>query len=284
MANCGRDYLSEFLQKVALRVAEIQQRLQDNINSIKEKYFPKEAIEFAEKANQLRDPEEREEFIRTEAKDKAKEYCPSKESLLELINKRNALAEGITQIQDKIKINSKTKERLQNISATLEVPIRIIKVLPLPTLSPGVTAGTITTLSDILSKLQINLVKYQSIACGLSTIDTFASDVLNKLKEQLNVLDILIEFCAIDSGIGYEVINDELNKSITEEGFGTYKGFTFEIKYDNLNQTSYPKRFAQALDKKKIVRLKSESSFASDPNVLIEELKFIIDTQNLKGD
>jgi len=32
------------------------------------------------------------------------------------------------------------------------------------------------------------------------------------------------------------------------------------------------------------VRLKSESSFASDPNVLIEELKFIIDTQNLKGD
>ena len=97
-------------------------------------------------------------------------------------------------------------------------------------------------------------------------------------------LDALIEKCAKESGIEYEIINEELNQDLTEEGFGTYKGFTFEIKYDELNQTPYPKRFAQALDKKQVVRLKSESSFASDPNILVEELKFIIDTQNLKGD
>ena len=94
----------------------------------------------------------------------------------------------------------------------------------------------------------------------------------------------MIEKCAKELNIDYEVINDELNQDITEEGFEVYKGFTFEIKYDGLNQTPYPKRFAQALDKSQIVRLKSESSFASDPNILIEELKFIIDTQNLKGD
>jgi hypothetical protein len=284
MANCGRDYLSEWLQKLAIEVAKIQQRLLDNINKLKEKYFPKKAIELAETARKIKDPEEREEFIRTEAEAIGKDFCPTKESLLELINKRNTLAEGLTQIQNKIKLSSKTQEKLQDISAALEVPIKIIKVLPLPTATPGVSAGIITTLSDILSKLEINLVKYQSIACGCSTIDTYASNVLDQVKTQLDVLDILIKFCAEDSGIEYEVINDDLNQDLTEEGFGPYKGFTFEIKYDGLNQTPYPKRFAQALDKKKVVRLKSESSFASDPNVLIEELKFIIDTQNLKGD
>jgi len=283
MANCGRDFLSEFLQKVAIKIAEIQQKIQENIDSLKEEYFPKEAIKLAEQAKQIQDPKARKEFLEPYIEE-AKKFCPSKESLLILINKRNALAEGLTQIQDKIKINTKTKEKLGTISAYLEVPIRVIKILPLPTSLPFVSAGTITTLSDILNKLQTNLVKYQSIACGLSTIDTFAVDVLNKLKEQLNILDILIEFCAQSTGIEYEIINDDLNQDLTEEGFGTYKGFTFEIKYDGLNQTPYPKRFAQALDKRKVVRLKSESSFASDPNVLVEELKFIIDTQNLKGD
>lgn len=59
---------------------------------------------------------------------------------------------------------------------------------------------------------------------------------------------------------------------------GVYRGFKLEIKLDEANISKYPKRFAQALNAQGVPVLKTESSFASDPQVLINELKFIIDS------
>jgi hypothetical protein len=243
---------SGLLQSLAKNVAGIQERLLTQVNKLKSK-FPKDT-------------------------------CPTKEQLLLIIEKRNALASGINQLQNQIKTLDRTGNLINKTTSPIPPALSILKLIPLPTSLPGVTAGNIVTLSDIFNTLKETLARFKSIAGGFDFLENFANSILNRVNDELKKLDVLIEKCAKELGIEYEIINDELNKSITEEGFGTYKGFTFEIKYDNLNQTSYPKRFAQALDKKKIVRLKSESSFASDPNVLIEELKFIIDTQNLKGD
>jgi hypothetical protein len=243
---------SGLLQSLAKNVAGIQERLLTQVNKLKSK-FPKDT-------------------------------CPTKEQLLLIIEKRNALASGINQLQNQIKTLDRTGNFINKTITPIPPTLSILKLLPLPTITPGVTAGNIVILSDIFNTLKETLARFKSIAGGFDFLENFANSILNRVNDELKKLDVLIEKCAKELGIEYEIINDELNKSITEEGFGTYKGFTFEIKYDNLNQTSYPKRFAQALDKKKIVRLKSESSFASDPNVLIEELKFIIDTQNLKGD
>ena len=87
-----------------------------------------------------------------------------------------------------------------------------------------------------------------------------------------------------------EEINSELNALAsqtikeTELDGNSYKGFTFEIKEDPINNSKYTKRFAQALNRQKVPVLKSDSSFASNPQVLIDQLKFIIDTQDLKAD
>jgi len=243
---------SGLLQSLAKKVAGIQERLLSQIDKLKEK-FPKDT-------------------------------CPTKEELLIIIAKRNALAGGINQLQNQIVTLNRTGDLITKITTPLPPALTLLKVLPLPTAIPGVTAGSLVTLSDIFSTLKEILNKFKSIAGGFNFLENFTISILNKVNNELKKLDVLIEKCAKESGIEYEVINEELNQDLTEEGFGTYKGFTFEIKYDGLNQTPYPKRFAQALDKRKVVRLKSESSFASDPNVLVEELKFIIDTQNLKGD
>jgi hypothetical protein len=243
---------SGLLQSLAKNVANIQERLLSQINKLKNK-FPKDA-------------------------------CPTREELLIVIAKRNALASGINQLQNQIKTLDRTGNLITKITTPIPPALSILKLIPLPTSLPGVTAGNIVILSDIFNTLKETLARFKSIAGGFDFLENFANSILNKVNDELKKLDVLIEKCAKELGIEYEVINDELNQDISEEGFGPYKGFTFEIKYDDLNQTPYPKRFAQALDKKKVVRLKSESSFASDPNVLIEELKFIIDTQNLKGD
>ena len=243
---------SGLLQSLAKNVAGIQECLLGQINKLKSK-FPKDA-------------------------------CPTKEELLIVIAKRNALASGINQLQNQIKTLDRTGNLITKITTPIPPALSILKLIPLPTSLPGVTAGNIVILSDIFNTLKETLARFKSIAGGFDFLESFANSILNRVNDELKKLDVLIEKCTKELGIEYEVINDELNQNITEEGFGTYKGFTFEIKYDDLNQTPYPKRFAQALDKKKVVRLKSESSFASDPNILIEELKFIIDTQNLKGD
>jgi hypothetical protein len=243
---------SRLLQSLAKKVAGIQERLLTQIGKLKSK-FPQDT-------------------------------CPTKEELLVIIAKRNALASGVNQLQNQIRTLDRTGGTITKIITPLPPALTLLKLLPLPTAVPGVTAGSIVTLSDVFSTLKEILNRFKSIAGGFEFLENFAISILNKINNELKTLDALIEKCAKELNIDYEVINDELNQDITEEGFGTYKGFTFEIKYDGLNQTPYPKRFAQALDKNQIVRLKSESSFASDPNVLIEELKFIIDTQNLKGD
>ena len=243
---------SGLLQSLAKNVAGIQERLLTQVNKLKSK-FPKDT-------------------------------CPTKEQLLLIIENRNALASGINQLQNQIKTLDRTGNFINKTITPIPPTLSILKLLPLPTITPGVTAGNLVILSDIFNTLKETLARFKSIAGGFDFLENFANSILNRVNDELKKLDVLIEKCAKELGIEYEVINDELNQNITEEGFGTYKGFTFEIKYDDLNQTPYPKRFAQALDKKKIVRLKSESSFASDPNVLIEELKFIIDIQNLKGD
>jgi hypothetical protein len=59
---------------------------------------------------------------------------------------------------------------------------------------------------------------------------------------------------------------------------GVYRGFKLEIKLDEANVSKYPKRFAQALNVQGVPVLKTESSFASDPQVLLNELRFIIDS------
>jgi hypothetical protein len=57
-----------------------------------------------------------------------------------------------------------------------------------------------------------------------------------------------------------------------------YKDFKLELKLDDTNSSKYPKHYAQALNKQGVPVLKTESSFTSDNQTLISELKFIIDS------
>ena len=117
-------------------------------------------------------------------------------------------------------------------------------------------------------------------------------------------MDFLIQECSEEinpetgePNIPFVEINDELNNFIdpsTGEVSDTvdpltgdplpYKGFTFEIKDDISQNFNYPKRYAIARNIQGVQMLRSESSFASNPQILIEELKFIIDRDDLRAD
>jgi len=95
-------------------------------------------------------------------------------------------------------------------------------------------------------------------------------------------LDNFIQKCAEEQNIPYNLINAEL-VAIQGNVESSYKGFTFDIKLENLENPQYPRRYAVAINEQGLIVLRSESSFTANPQTLIDQLKFIIDRDNLKS-
>jgi CHASE3 domain sensor protein len=68
--------------------------------------------------------------------------------------------------------------------------------------------------------------------------------------------------------------------------FGTYKGFKFIIKEENDPKfvvRGNKRHYAVAVNTKEVEQVKSDYSFTLNPQQLVDQLKFIIDQQNLQG-
>jgi antitoxin component of RelBE/YafQ-DinJ toxin-antitoxin module len=207
--------------------------------------------------------------------------CPAQKEVLSIINKRNKLAKQINNVYQTVTITSKTLAGVNIAIAAIQVGIAAAAIIPYP-LPPGVPIA-IGILKDQLKNAQV-VVSVLTI-----TLASFGV-ILGLILKLLKSLDLLVQQCAQDQNIPFEIINNELNLLVNQStGLSnsaviatvqnnTYKEFTLEIKLDETNQTQYPKRYAQALNKTGTPVLKTDSSFASDPQVLIDQLKFIIDS------
>lgn len=68
--------------------------------------------------------------------------------------------------------------------------------------------------------------------------------------------------------------------------FGTYKGFRFVIKEENDPRfvvRGNKRHYAVAINTREVEQIKSDFSFTLNPQQLVDQLKFIIDQQNLQG-
>jgi len=68
--------------------------------------------------------------------------------------------------------------------------------------------------------------------------------------------------------------------------FGTYKGFRFVIKEENDPKfvvRGNKRHYAVAINTREVEQIKSDFSFTLNPQQLVDQLKFIIDQQNLQG-
>jgi hypothetical protein len=205
--------------------------------------------------------------------------CPRQDKLLELINKRNKLVKKINNIYKTITSISKILIGVNAALTALQVGILAITIVPFP--APAGVSSTLGDFKDELKKVRIvvNIITLSLAAFGA---------VLGIILRLLNALDLLLRECSESQNVPFETINDELNTLVnTSTGISnsqvieldnTYKGFTLELKLDETNSNKYPKRFAQALTRSGIPVLKTDSSFASEPQVLLDQLKFIIDS------
>jgi hypothetical protein len=198
---------------------------------------------------------------------------------------------------------SKTALSISTAIQAIKIGILAIGVVPFP-MPPAVPIA-----ADILGKILQKLGVFVSVATiALAVFGT----ILGLILGLLNALDTIIQTCLQSQNAAesagnntgetsgnnagktsietFEKINDELNLFINEStgvnnqtvinniNNQTYKGFTLELSMDPYNPLQYPKRFAQALTRTGVPVLKTDSSFTSDPQVLIEQLKFLIDS------
>ena len=137
------------------------------------------------------------------------------------------------------------------------------------------------TFLKVINKIKVENKTLTTITLSVGSFAIFLGIIL----KFLDMLDIILQYCAEDQTMDLEQINDEINAlanptvaATQNDNTNTYKGFTLGVKIDETNESQYIRRYAVAQNKQGVDILKTESSFASNPAVLISQLKFIIDS------
>ena len=202
--------------------------------------------------------------------------CPSQAKIQSTIKKRNQLVNQINGIYKSITTLSTTLEITTKINLALELAITVALNIPAP-----VPINVIFKMVDIRNFVNANTGKISGLVISTAQYGVFLGVIL----KFLNMLDIILQFCAEDQNMDLEKINDEINAlanptvvATQNNNTNTYRGFTLGVKIDETNESQYIRRYAVAQNKQGVDVLRTDSSFASDPAVLISQLKFIIDT------
>ena len=221
--------------------------------------------------------------------------CPKQSVILDLVNKRNLIAKQVNNIYNSVNVLNKVLGTNNIFITSLNNALALFPLIPypatgIPPILPPLTMGAISGIENGKETLKLTLEKITQGLKGTEYIIAYFAGVLAYLLYVLNALDQLIQECSQEQNVPFDAINAELNSFVNQStGISnstvigavqnnTYKGFTLELKLDTTNKTKYPKRYAQALTRQGVPVLKTESSFASDPQVLINQLKFIIDS------
>jgi len=229
-------------------------------------------------------------------------YCPTKPELDSLIRQRNDIVgflnnTGVDLDRLAATVNSGAGianliQGLINGLAATKVSSQIAMSI-IPTGLPGAVPAAIDNLGDIKDQTTFKedgtprLPPLTTLASSVSPAISAVQSVILKITTLLKSLDLLIQLCSPTADltdtsptINTLAENEDLAQRSPNEG--TYKGFVLDIETRPYTDTVTQSR-AVAKNKSNIVLLTTEYSFASDPNVLIEEIKFIIDRDDLKA-
>jgi hypothetical protein len=227
------------------------------------------------------------------------DLCPSQAILDQVLAVRNALG---TDIENTAKYINIVNTSLQTLSPIINTTVETLDVVDLLKTAtsvaskfvfpiPGAVGSLISDLDDLRTKLTFKTdgtprlpeIK-RAIQLG-SQYTSSAALILQSILALLKAIDLVLEKCGKQPnklGADVDTLLSTIKLAETSNIQSTYQGFTFAIVEkpfnSNLNQ-----KIGQAKNSQGIVLLQTEPSFTQDPQVLIEELKLIINRDNLKA-
>ena len=221
------------------------------------------------------------EGVRGKDLESYKVSCPPREVLLTIIFLRNELTTILNNANKVITTSNNVISIVQTSLSTLSAILLVLKNIPIPT-GFGLPISVINKFTISINQISKRINQGQVGLATLQALSLILTGLLASILDLLNSLDGLIQKCAEEQNIPYNLINAEL-VVIQGNVENSYKGFTFNIKLENLENPQYPRRYAVAINEYGLIVLRSESSFTANPQTLIDQLKFIIDRDNLKA-
>lgn len=246
--------------------------------------------------DQVQQEIEAQELSPEELKEK---FCPS--NLQDIIQKRNDAVEYLNNTGARLDSLSITVDFGANFASLLQGLITTIKtaktistqVLSFIPVAPGAATSAIDTAGDIADGLTFNedgtprIPPIKITASQVSPAVASTQSTILRCVDLLGKLDVLVNLCDPNSNL--TPLSDSIKEIVANEALAeasqnetTYKGFILEIETrpftDRVDQSR-----AVGKNKSGIVLIATDYSFASDPQVLITELKFIIDRDDLKA-
>ena len=200
----------------------------------------------------------------------------TKQDILKSKVARDAAISELNKAFSEIAIIRNYLQLLQDLLTVFSLVLSVILLIPFP-----ITAKISEQITKAVLTLDALLIMVAIMNAALSSI----LDEIGALEARLLPLNDLIDQ-AINNNLTPGDINALLNKSKLGLLEGTiYRGFTFGILEENDPKfvvAGNKRRYAVAYDRSGFVVLQSKPSFTLDPYVLVEELKLIIDEQNLE--
>jgi hypothetical protein len=219
---------------------------------------------------------------------------PTQPELARIISRKNRLVKQLNRllkvIQSTEKFINSNKKFIDIISKTI-LGLDIAS-LALPSSIPpgiGIPVGIINKSGDVINLLKNQIKGEQGKIDNLSSPLTLLKSVIAQALQYLNLLDNLVQHCYPDANqeqISAELTAITIDESNQESPIVTdINGFTMGVETEpQISTLSIKRRRATATNKQGVVMLTGEWSFSSIDQILIDELVFYIQTNDLRAD
>ena len=237
--------------------------------------------------------------------DANRKTCPSREELDRIARRRNKVVRQLNNIWKTISVNTGIAAAFIYLATQLKGIRLALDALPIPQAvgtppakdfgglifaQPYSATAKLQRLNELLEELSKNN-KDLNKAIIVNLVVLIAGTVTAIIL--LKLLDRLLEECYQAEGVTelelLEIQQELLDIAEEEEDDGNPKvesvnGFIFSVETDNKNIVgTLKRRFAVAKNAQGVTLLRGESSFSSSDQVLIDELIFYIQQNNLKA-
>ena len=216
--------------------------------------------------------------------------CPTPEELNRIISRKNKTVKQLNNAIKTIDITTKALGITGGIITALEIAFTILKNLPIPSAVPpgiGLPINVILGIQDGKDRIDKLITSLKTANAGLLVILVLLRQVLTQAVQYLNLLDSLVQHCYPDAN--QEQLSAELT-ALTQQQTQqlspvviNVNGFEMGVETE-ATTNSLKRRRAIARNKQGVVMLKGEWSFSSIDQILIDELVFYIQQNDLKAD
>jgi hypothetical protein len=215
--------------------------------------------------------------------------CPTQDEMNQLINTKNKLVKKLNQTLNVIKTTTQALTISEGIIVATDTAYKVLKNIPTPSAigGVGVPISVINGIQDVKTFLNNNIGKLKTINTGTLAILVLLETVLSQVLGFLNLLDLLTQYCYPNTE--QERVSLELTALTQQQTTQTspvvinVNGFEMGVVTEPTTN-SLKRRRAIARNKSGVVMLQGEWSFSSIDQILIDELVFYIQQNDLKAD